>query len=268
MFFLRKSRRSKVENEYGEFPFNADALRWPSSKDSTSEDTASKDATQASTRDSTPQREEPEAPLAKAAAAGFEAKIAGGHAPIVHETETVSHGSVAVALPEAGTAKEDAEPEWRAPLGNPAPPATSFWRSRLSLAAVWAIAVGATMWYLNGRSPSSRPRQEVDETRPVTMSNPLGLQVDRGRELLNIVWDRTSATAMNSQGGYMTIRDGDLVKLVRLDSVEIRTGHVYYASRSADIGIRLEVAEEDGHTASESVRVVEAPAISGQISRR
>ncbi len=115
------------------------------------------------------------------------------------------------------------------------------------------------MWCMNGKSLFGDRPPEVRETRPVIVSNPLGLQVDRGQGLLNIVWDCTSATALNSQGGHMTIRDGELVKQIALDPVTIRTGHLYYLPRSSDLGFRLEVAAEGGATASESVRLVGAP---------
>ncbi len=91
------------------------------------------------------------------------------------------------------------------------------------------------------------------------MSNPLGLEVDRTGSMLNIVWDRTSDTAVNSNGGVVTIHDGDRVKRVSLDPGEIRTGHIYYRPRTTALDIRLEVAEENGGTASESVLVVGPP---------
>jgi hypothetical protein len=97
----------------------------------------------------------------------------------------------------------------------------------------------------------------------VSIVKSIGLEVHGDGQLLNIAWDRGSATALNSNGGFMTIRDGDLVKLVRLDPLEIRTGHIYYAPRNGDLGIRLEMAAEDGDTASESVRVVGPPVPTG-----
>jgi len=136
---------------------------------------------------------------------------------------------------------------------------TPAWRSRLVAAAIGTIAAGATLWFMDGpRVVIHRPLQ-VSETLPVEISNPLGLQVDRNGGMLDILWDRTSATAENSNGGVVTIHDGDRVKRVRLDPGEIRTGHIYYRPRSAALDIRLEVAVEDGGTASESVLVVSAP---------
>jgi Mrp family chromosome partitioning ATPase len=139
------------------------------------------------------------------------------------------------------------------------PRQTSPWRSKLVAAAIGTIAAGGTLWFMNGRQVVSHRPQQVSETVPVVVSNPLGLQVDRTGGMLDILWDRTSATAENSNGGVVTIHDGDRVKRVRLDPGEIRTGHIYYRPRSAALDIRLEVAVEDGGTASESVLVVNAP---------
>jgi hypothetical protein len=135
-------------------------------------------------------------------------------------------------------------------------PPTLSRRSWLSLAATWAVAVGVTMWCMDGRSLFPARRAEMVQTRPVTISNPIGLLVNKRGDLLDIAWDRSLAAAMNSRGGFLTIRDGKLLKEIQLDSLEIQTGHVYYQPRSADLGIRLEVAEDDGGTASESVRIL------------
>jgi Mrp family chromosome partitioning ATPase len=140
---------------------------------------------------------------------------------------------------------------------NRPPSSAPFWQSKGFAAAAGTFAVGATLWFTQARSPLHL-RQEAREAVPVVISNPLGLQVDRAGAMLDIVWDRTSALAANSNGGSVTIRDGDLVKRVPLNPGEIRTGHIYYGPRSADLDIRLEVAVEDGGTATESVRVVGA----------
>ncbi len=139
------------------------------------------------------------------------------------------------------------------------PRSTSPWRSKLMAAAIGAIAAGGTLWFMHGRQIVINRPQQVNETAPVVVSNPLGLQVDRTGGMLDILWDRTSSTAENSNGGVVTIHDGDRVKRVRLDPGEIRTGHIYYRPRTAALDIRLEVAVEDGGTASESVLVVNAP---------
>ncbi len=146
-------------------------------------------------------------------------------------------------------------------LQNAARPA-SAWRSKILVATLCTMAVGASLWVVRARgaSQSSYRRPEIREALPMTVSNPLGLQVDRTGAILDILWDRTSATAVNSNGGSVTIRDGDQVKRVGLDPGEIRTGHLYYRPRNADLDIRLEVAVENGGTATESVRLVGAPA--------
>jgi hypothetical protein len=116
------------------------------------------------------------------------------------------------------------------------------------------------MLCLDGSSLLNHKRVDVTETSPVIVSNPLGLQVERNGGLLEIAWDRASATAINSQGGFMTIRDGRQLKQLYLDPAEIRTGHLYYGPKTSDVGIRLEVRAEDGENESESIRVLGAPA--------
>ncbi len=130
------------------------------------------------------------------------------------------------------------------------------WNRWLSIAATWIIAVGGTMWFMHGRSSLRVQRPEVSETRTAILSNLIGLHVDNSGRLLNISWDRASSIAMNSKAGFLTIRDGSLLSEVRLDSTEVRTGHIYYRPRSEDLGIRLEVTGDDGGMASESVRVL------------
>jgi len=125
------------------------------------------------------------------------------------------------------------------------------------------------MWFTNGSSLFGHSSPEATESRPVTIPDSIGrgLEVHSEGRLLNVTWDRRSATALNSSGGYMTIRDGDLVKVVRLDAGEIRTGHIYYAPRNADLGVRLQMASADGDSASETVRVVGPPVPNGSAHR-
>jgi hypothetical protein len=170
------------------------------------------------------------------------------------QVEPIAAAYLAEDLGEVAHSSESAEP-----IAEKLRPPALSWPSRLSIAATWTLAVGVTIWFLDRPSPVSLPPATVSEPRPTIVSNPIRLQVDRAGGLLEIVWDPTLATAMTSRGGFLTIRDGSLLKAVHLDSVEMQSGHVYYGPRSADLGIRMEVALEDGETASESVRVVGAP---------
>jgi len=129
------------------------------------------------------------------------------------------------------------------------------------MAATWTIAVGMTLWYLGGRNFFNHA--QVREIPPAVVSNPVGLEVETNGGLLNITWDGTSATAIHARGGYLTIRDGSLLKEVSLDSGEVRTGHIYYESRNSDLGIRLEMPQDSGQTVSESIRVVGPPPSAG-----
>jgi len=111
------------------------------------------------------------------------------------------------------------------------------------------------MWLMDGRNLFTHHEAKIE----TATSKSIGLRVDGNAGLLDIVWDRASDLARESQGGFLTIRDGKQVKSIPLDSVEIRTGHVYYEPRSTDLGIRLEVAQKNGVAASESIRVVGPP---------
>jgi hypothetical protein len=142
---------------------------------------------------------------------------------------------------------------------NPPPPPGRSWRSWLAIAATWIIAAGVTLWWMDGRNLYSHRPPQVEPTRPVTISSPIGLQLDRAGGLLEIIWDRNSAIVANSQGGYLTIRDGGELKEILLNPSDIHTGHLYYGPNSSDLGIRLELSQQDGETASESIRVVGPP---------
>jgi hypothetical protein len=63
---------------------------------------------------------------------------------------------------------------------------------------------------------------------------------------------------MNSNGGLLAIQDGNRLKRLHLAAPEIRSGHLYYRPRSAEVSIRLEVEAENGAKAAESVTVAGA----------
>jgi hypothetical protein len=301
MLFFRKNRRAKVDPQYAEFSFQADILRAGWQDSTPDQEELVLPPAPAEARAAVPEIPV-EAPteLAAAAAAGASGVVLNEPAPPqVHPpsplevpsplaptmvAEQLAPPVLQEKLP-AESQVEDGPPgftEDQAALAEPAesedllraqvgawftenapPKPAPFWRSWLSIAATWTIAFGATLWLTNGSSLFGHSSPQQPEPRPVPIADSIGLQVHGDGQLLNIAWDRGSATALNSNGGYMTIRDGDLVKLVRLDPFEIRTGHIYYAPRNADLGIRLEMAAEDGDTASESIRVVGPPVPSG-----
>lgn len=163
----------------------------------------------------------------------------------------------------AKPAQESSEPKRKSPprFKPTAPPPGNALRSWLHIAATWTMAVGVTMWSLGGpQIPGDRTPTTV-EAGGVPVVSPIGLEVNNREGMLDVEWNRASTNALNSRHGFLVIRDGNLVKAVPLDSMEIRTGHVYYQPRTADLGFRLEFAEDDGGTASESIRVIGAPAI-------
>jgi hypothetical protein len=135
------------------------------------------------------------------------------------------------------------------------PARSESWRFWLALSATWAIAAAATIWFMEGRNSFARRPTEFPQQAAVNASA-LGLQVDLHGRLLEILWNRDSVAAVHSQEGYMMIRDGNRVRPVSLDPAEIRSGHLYYRPRNADLGIRLEVVAKDGETSAESIQIV------------
>jgi len=158
--------------------------------------------------------------------------------------------------PKPETRNQEETPAWSAQSSPSMAPAT--WRTWIPIASMWTVAIGMTVWFAEMRGVF-HAAQQPREVAAMVVGNPLGLQVDRTGDMLDILWDRNSVSASNSNGGSLTIRDGDEVKHLGLDAGEIRTGHLYYRPRHGDLDIRLEVAAENGGTATESVRLVGAP---------
>ncbi len=292
MLFFRKNRRARVEKQYGEFSFDAGILRagWQNSTPKRPEPVQPTSTAHAGAGVPAVPAEAPPQ-LASAAAAGASRTLNKPAppppvypAPPVAPQKVVEHfvppqklpaetgGPLAEDVAPGSSLSESADPgfapteeDLRARVNawfaeNPQPKASPAWRSWASIAATWTIAFGATLWFTNGSSLFGHSSPEPLQSRPVTIANSIGLEVHSDGELLNIAWDRGSDTALNSNGGYVTIRDGDLVKVVRLEPGEIRNGHIYYAPRNADLGIRLEMAAEDGDSATETIRIVGPPA--------
>ena len=292
LLFFRKNRIAKVEKQYSEFSFDADVLRagWTHSTPNRPEPAQPTSTAHAAARVSlVPVEAPPQLAAAAAVGSGTVLNEPAPPPPVYAAPSVAPHkvveqfvpperlpaeaaGPQAEDGPPSSSVNESADPEFAATeddlrarvnawfAENPQLKASPAWRSWLSIAATWTIAFGATLWFTNGSSLFGHSSPEAPEARPVTFSKTIGLEVHGDGEVLNIAWDQGSATALNSNGGYLTIRDGDLVKVVRLDPGEIRNGHIYYSPRNADLGIRLEMAAEDGDSASETIRVVGPPA--------
>ncbi|MBV9768255.1 MAG: hypothetical protein JOZ32_01680 [Bryobacterales bacterium] len=299
-FYFRQAGASEVEKEYGEFPFDADILRARSLaqgiklEEPTQRVITARQWVQQLAVTNIPHTESiipvdivrpaPPEPVQGPVLVRPESNGAAPSAPIapekpepakIHEPplleEPAPDESPEVLTGEVQTGLNAPANLLESSFDNPPSQPARSWPSWLSMAAVWTIAVGATMWCMDGRNIVNAGGPSATELRPIAMtnplaisdpaalSNPLGLAVDRSGGLLEIGWDRNSGTARNSDGGFMTIRDGGLLKQVSLDSSEIRTGHIYYEPRSTDLGIRLEVASQAAGATSESIRVMGAP---------
>jgi hypothetical protein len=134
----------------------------------------------------------------------------------------------------------------------------SVWRSWLAVAATWTIGVGLTIWWMDGRPLFLHRQPEAQPAHPAIVSNPLGLRVDSNGKLLEISWNGTAATATTEEA-YVIIRDGAAVNPLRLSADQLRSGHIYYGPRNADLDIGLQVMAPSGETSVESVRVVGVP---------
>jgi hypothetical protein len=118
-----------------------------------------------------------------------------------------------------------------------------------------AFLVGAGLWRWS-RTPVQRPRTNdvQDDSAP---SRSLSLKVARSGNDMEISWDRAAVATMNASGGTLTIRDGPIVRVVALNSDQLREGHIWFAPLpGSDLDLRFEITKTDGKTQAESVQVL------------
>jgi TonB family protein len=151
--------------------------------------------------------------------------------------------------------------------------------------AATVIAASAIAYYARGRIavPVLAPAfARAPSESPVTVvqaaeSNPadsLGLRAEYQGNSLLLGWDRRSARVNAATSGVFIIGDGSKTRVLTLSPRELRNGGILYKPAADDINVEFQVIEPRGRTASESIRIIGAPApVSaaapiGQIARR
>ena len=139
------------------------------------------------------------------------------------------------------------------PGGDPRPLAS---RNDLRMAGVVLLALlaGAGVWkWYRGTVP--QPMYDVQDNSAPPPG--LSLKVGRSGRDMEISWNRFSEAAKNASGGTLTIRDGPIVRVVALNSAQLREGHIWFTPLpGSDLDLRLEVSKRDGKTQAESVQVL------------
>jgi periplasmic protein TonB len=85
---------------------------------------------------------------------------------------------------------------------------------------------------------------------------PLGLRVVRIGTDFEVSWDRTANAVLLASDGTLTIRDGQITKIVNLDPTQLREGRILYAPLFRELTVRLEVSDNQRRSAGESVQVL------------
>jgi hypothetical protein len=139
----------------------------------------------------------------------------------------------------------------------PAAPAFSRGiRTKVALLAavlVLALLVGAGAWKW---SQAGNRQAKANPPEAPAPSRLLALKVARSGSDMEISWDRFSE-AMNNASGTLTIRDGPVVRVVALNSNQLREGHIWFSPLpGSDLDLRLEIVKKDGKTEAESVQVL------------
>jgi hypothetical protein len=131
------------------------------------------------------------------------------------------------------------------------------WMRLLATTALFSIATGAMLITLDSNhaaTPITAPAKTAAEYR-----SPLGLRVTTRKQQVDIRWDHDSVAALKSGKGLLKIVEGQMAKLIPLDSRDLQDGYVSYTPLTNDVWVRLEVTRADGTSVSESARVVVVP---------
>jgi|ERR1700761_1920739 len=86
----------------------------------------------------------------------------------------------------------------------------------------------------------------------------LGLRVEYEGERLLVTWSRTSPAVRSAAQGVLRIEDGSLHRDVLMDATQVLAGSVLYKPASNDVTFRLEVQNDQGKPAVESIRVLDS----------
>jgi len=85
---------------------------------------------------------------------------------------------------------------------------------------------------------------------------PIALQVDLEPRQVNVKWNHGSPVVVSAENGELTILDGPLRRVVRLDRNQLRDTSVVYQPVMEELNIRLELNQHGGKSVAESVIVL------------
>jgi len=141
------------------------------------------------------------------------------------------------------------------------------WLRLLPTVIIVMLAIAALQLAMNSR----RAEAEANATPPtvITQITPapaipvdesrLGLTVTTRSNMLEIRWNRKSATIAAADRAEMKITEKGITESVPFDHAELRDGYVAYGPKTTDVDIRLQVFGKDGAVTSESVRAIAIP---------
>ena len=87
-------------------------------------------------------------------------------------------------------------------------------------------------------------------------SGSLALRVSRIGEDFEVSWNRSSGAVRQASFGTLTIHDGEIIRSLQLDGLQLREGKILYSPLFSELSFRLEVGASDRTREAESVQVV------------
>jgi protein TonB len=104
-------------------------------------------------------------------------------------------------------------------------------------------------------SATKSPPAAVPASPPSSPHPSMGLHANRENGDLELTWNRESASIASATSGAISIQDGDALRIIPLDSAQVRGGSLLYAPLTGQIQMRLAVTTPTG-VATESVLVI------------
>jgi len=153
------------------------------------------------------------------------------------KAELVASGPANLPMPHAGKVREPIR-----------------WAKLLPSALLAAVGVATLRAGLDAL-PTHRSAQ-APVIQAATYQPPIALQVDLEPRQVNVMWNRGSPVVVSAENGELTILDGPLRRVVRLDRNQLRDTSVVYQPVMEELNIRLELNQQGGKRVGESVIVL------------
>jgi len=152
------------------------------------------------------------------------------------------------------------------PLTPPSQPSAPSAQKRVLAISAWAVGTillsvltyVAAHLYLKPAllNLAAQAESQATPTSQQTHRSGLGLQVTQNGTALELSWDPLSPSVQSASSATLLITDGALVRQLKLDKDQMRTGRIIYTPVVGDVTFRLEVLDARSHTFSESLRIV------------